>query len=101
MQGATSTFTARLVRAFLYGTPAVVDFQTLLNVVVGTALAVTGWFARRMWDAMDGLRDDVARLREELPKTYISRDDFKDAVGDLRALLERIDSKLDRKLDKP
>jgi hypothetical protein len=54
-----------------------------------------------MWDAMDGLRADVAKLREELPKTYISRDDFKDAVGDLRALLERIDSKLDRKADKP
>lgn len=76
------------------------DFQTLINVGAGSALAVAGWFARRMWDAMDGLRADVAKLREELPKTYISRDDFKDAIVDLRALLERIDSKLDRKMDK-
>lgn len=76
------------------------DLQTLLNLTGGAALGVGGWFARRMWDAMDGLRADVARLREELPKTYITKDEFKDGVRELKDLLITIDGKLDRKVDK-
>lgn len=76
------------------------DFQTLINIAAGTALGVAGWFARQMWGAVSDLRSDLSKLREELPKTYITKDDFKDAVRDLRELLERIDSKLDRKADK-
>lgn len=77
------------------------DLQTLLNLVGGAALGVGGWFARRMWDAMDGLRSDVAKLREELPKTYITKDDFKDGIAELKQLLHSIDAKLDKKADRP
>ncbi len=76
------------------------DLQSLFNIIAGAALSVGGWFARRMWDAMDGLRSDVAKLREELPKTYITKDDFKDGVSELKQLLVNIDNKLDRKADK-
>lgn len=76
------------------------DFQTLINVGAGTALAVVGWFARQLWQAVQELRTDLARLREELPKTYITKDDFKDAITELKHLLMAIDSKLDRKADK-
>lgn len=78
-----------------------VDYQTLINVFGGAALAALGWFARRIWDALDGLRADLSKLREELPKTYITKDDFRDGVKELKALLLAIDSKLDRKMDKP
>lgn len=77
------------------------DYQTLINLVGGAALGVAGWFARRVWDSMDSLRADHASLREELPKTYVTKDDFKDALREVRELLERIDAKLDRKADKP
>lgn len=77
------------------------DFQTLINIGAGTALGVAGWFARQMWGAVTELRNDLAKLREELPKTYITKDDFKDAVSELKALLIAIDNKLDRKADKP
>ena len=77
------------------------DYQTLINLGAGTALAVMGWFARELWQAVKDLRLDVAKLREELPKTYITKDDFKDAVSELKQLLIAIDLKLDRKIDKP
>lgn len=77
------------------------DYQTLINVGAGSALAVMGWFARELWGAVKELRVDLARLREELAREYITKDDFKDAVRELRDLLERIDTKLDRKADKP
>jgi hypothetical protein len=77
------------------------DFQTLINLGAGTALSIMGWFARELWQAVKDLRADVAKLREELPKTYITKDDFKDAVSELKSLLIAIDLKLDRKIDKP
>jgi hypothetical protein len=78
-----------------------VDYQTIINLGAGTALTVVGWFARQLWGAVQQLRDDLAKLREELPKTYITKDDFKDAVRELKDLLIAIDAKLDRKQDKP
>lgn len=76
------------------------DFQTLINVGGGATLAVMGWLARELWGAVKELRTDLSKLREELAREYLTKDDFKDAVRDLRDLLERIDSKLDRKADK-
>jgi hypothetical protein len=77
------------------------DIQTIINLGAGTALAVAGWFARQMWGAVNELRNDLSKLREELPKTYITKDDFKDGIHELKALLIAIDTKLDRKQDKP
>lgn len=76
------------------------DYQTLINVGAGGALAIAGWFARQMWQAVSDLRTDLARLREELPKTYTTKDDFKDSMDELKRLLINIDAKLDRKADK-
>lgn len=77
------------------------DSQTLINLVGGAAIGASGWFARRVWDAMDRMSRDHADLREELPKTYATKNDLKDSLREVRELLERIDAKLDRKLDKP
>lgn len=77
------------------------DFQTLINLVGGAAIGAAGWFARRVWDAMDSLRADHSSLREELPKTYVSRDDFRESMREVKELLVSINNKLDRKLDKP
>jgi hypothetical protein len=76
------------------------DYQTLINIGAGTALGVVGWFARQLWEAVTDLRADMARLREELPKTYLTRDDFKDAISEIKQMLISIDNKLDRKVDK-
>lgn len=77
------------------------DYQTLINIGAGSALGIMGWFARQLWDAVQDLRNDLAKLREELPKVYITKDDFKDGVTELKQILISIDAKLDRKMDKP
>lgn len=76
------------------------DMQTLINVVAGGALAAVGWFARQMWGAVNELRADLSKLREELPSRYVAKDDFRDAVQELKSLLIDINHKLDRKADK-
>jgi hypothetical protein len=76
------------------------DYQTVINVGAGGALAVMGWFARELWGAVKDLRDDLSRLREEIAKDYVTKGDFKEAVKEMKELLIGIDNKLDRKADK-
>lgn len=76
------------------------DAQTFINVAAGTAIGVMGWFARQLWDAVKELKTDLAKLREEIAKDYVPRDDFKDFAKELREMFTTIRDKLDRKADK-
>lgn len=76
------------------------EWQTLADVGAACIMAVIGWFARQLWYAVDGLKMDVAKLREELPKTYVAKDDFTDFRRDLMTILARIETKIDAKQDK-
>ena len=55
------------------------DYQSLFNTGVGVSCAVTGWFARELWTSVKLLQSDLTRLSVELPKTYVTRDDYRPA----------------------
>ena len=74
--------------------------QQTLNLVMGTALTVLGWFARELWSAVKGLKNDLSHLREQLPKTYVSRDDYKSDIQNIKNIVQRIFDKLEEKADK-
>lgn len=74
--------------------------QQTLNLVMGTALTVLGWFARELWSAVKELKNDLSHLREQLPKTYVSRDDYKSDIRDIKDMVQRIFDKLEEKADK-
>jgi hypothetical protein len=76
------------------------EYQALINSVVGIAFTVAGWFAREMWSAVKELKSDLSKLREELPKTYVTRDDYRDDLKEIKELLAKIFDKLDGKADK-
>lgn len=79
--------------------------QDLINLLAGTALAVGGWFARVLWVAVRDLEKDLARLREDLPKTYLPKTEAREAIADLthemRENFARLFKMLDGKADKP
>ena len=77
------------------------DHQTLINIFFGLFSAVVGWFAREMWAAVKELKSDLAKLREDLPKEYVAKDDFKEGVREIKDMLSRIFDRLDQKADKP
>jgi malonyl CoA-acyl carrier protein transacylase len=77
-----------------------VDWQSIINIFVGAALTVIGWFARVLWDAEKELRMDLAKLREELPQTYVTKTDYRDDIKELKEMLRHILDKLDGKVDK-
>lgn len=83
------------------------DFQVLFNVAVCVAGFFGGWTLNRIYSAIDRLDSDVRNM----PMTYVSKDDFRDAIKDLKEDMnngfDKIDSnigtlfkKLDRKEDK-
>jgi hypothetical protein len=83
---------------------SIVHFST---VALYALFGVIGWFVRILWEADKELRHDLAKLREELPGTYVRRDhlaELKDTVirthERLERTLERIEVKLDSKVDK-
>ena len=74
--------------------------QQTLNLVMGTALTVLGWFARELWSAVKELKNDLSHLREQLPKTYVYRDDYKSDIQNIKNIVQRIFDKLEEKADK-
>ena len=74
--------------------------QDLINLAFGAAASVLGWFARELWAAVKELKADLAKLREELPRTYVVRDDYKDDIREIKEMLTKLFDRIDGKADK-
>jgi hypothetical protein len=76
------------------------DNQAILNLVLSSASLVLGWFLREMWSAVKELKSDLAKLREELPKDYVARDDYRQDIREFKEMLNKLFDRLDTKVDK-
>lgn len=75
--------------------------QNLINITFGAIMAVAGWFCREMWTAVKELKADLSKLREGLPREYVSREDYRHDIHEVKDILKQIFNKLDGKADKP
>jgi hypothetical protein len=76
------------------------DPQTIINVATGSLLAVLGWLARQLWDAVKELRDDLHKVQMDLPVTYMRKDDFKEGMREIKDLFNEVFRKIDDLKDK-
>ena len=67
---------------------------------LGIGMTVVGWFARELWAAVKELKADLAKLREDLPKEYLAKDDYKEDIREIKSMLAKIFEKLENKADK-
>ena len=74
--------------------------QQLINMFLGVGMTVVGWFARELWAAVKELKADLAKLREDLPKEYLAKDDYKEDIREIKSMLAKIFEKLEGKADK-
>jgi len=74
--------------------------QDLINALIGGGFAILGWFARELWSAVKELKADLAKLREDLPREYVARDDYREDIRDIKAMLAKIFEKLEQKADR-
>ena len=76
------------------------DWQNVINIGIGSLLAVGGWFARQLWDAVQKLKTDMSQLELSISDKYVRKDDFKDGIKELKEMLSKIFDKLDSKQDR-
>ena len=76
------------------------DHQTLINVGGGVILAGIGWWARVIWESVQRLKEDLHEIEVDLPKSYVTKDDFNQTMKHIENMVQRIYDKLDGKADK-
>ena len=76
------------------------DMQSLLNMILGAALAIGGWFVRQMWDAVRTLKEDIQQIEVDLPTNYVQKKDLDTRLDRIDDMLDKLFEKLDKKLDK-
>ena len=76
------------------------DWQPYINLGAGVVLAAGGWFLREVWDAIQQLKDDLKDLEIKLPVEYVRKDDLAESMDRVYKALDRIERKLDGKVDK-
>ena len=74
--------------------------QSTINMVFGAILAVAGWFARILWEAVQALKSDLHKVEVDLPKSYVSKFDMDKRMDHIEDMFKRIYDKLDGKADK-
>ena len=72
------------------------DYQVLFNIAVAIAGFFGGWTLNRIYIAIDRLDSDV----RSMPHDYVSRDDYKADIRDIREMLGKIFDRLENKADK-
>jgi len=76
------------------------DQQTLINIGGGIIIAGIGWWARVIWESVQRLKDDLHEIEVDLPKSYVTKDDFNTTMKHIETMVQRIYDKLDGKADK-
>ena len=74
--------------------------ETLLSYGLAVVVGVIGWFVRVLWDADKEMRESLSKMREDLPRMYVMREDYRRDIFEIKELLKEIREALDGKADK-
>ncbi len=84
------------------------ELQIIFNVLIGIVSAVFGWFLNVLRDSQKHLQEQDAELADKVQSIeilvageYVKRSDFEHKIDAIFLKLDRIETKLDRKEDKP
>ena len=72
------------------------DNQTPINLAFGVAGAFGGWILNSLSRSIIRIEDRIA----EMPLQYVTRDDYRNDINEIKGMLSKIFDKLDNKVDK-
>jgi len=70
----------------------------VFNWAVAAAGALGGWILKVIWDAIVELKKDIQRMDTKMHEDFVRRDDFKDAVREIKEDMKDGFSKIDSTL---
>ena len=77
------------------------DNQQLFNIVVSVAGFLAAFVFYQSIQRIQRQEDALAALEKQLPHDYVSKDDYRADIKDIKEILRQIFDKLDAKADKP
>lgn len=72
------------------------ELQMFINAAIGLAAFFGGWMLNSITKAIERLDKDV----REMPRHYVSREDYHRDIDELKDICKQIFAKLDNKADK-
>jgi hypothetical protein len=72
------------------------DYQVLFNIAVAAAGFFGGWVLNNIYRSLERLDTDV----RSMPLNYVTRDDYRADMRDIKDMLGKIFDRLDNKVDK-
>ena len=76
------------------------DNQQLFNLVVSVAGFLAVFVFYQVMQRLQRLEDTLSSLEKQLPHDYVTKDDYKSDIKDIKDILRQIFEKLDNKADK-
>lgn len=58
--------------------------QMIFNWAVGAVGALGGWILKVIWDAIVELKKDLRAMDSKMHEDFVRRDDFKEAVNEIK-----------------
>ena len=74
--------------------------QDLYNIIVGIAGAAIGWLMKVVWESVRLLQEDMKKIEREVHTSYVSKDDYRADIQEIKEMCKAIFDRLDRKVDK-
>ena len=72
--------------------------QMIFNWAVAAAGALGGWILKVIWDAIVELKKDLQKMDTKMHEDFVRRDDFKDAVSEIKQDMKDGFNKMDSTL---
>lgn len=72
------------------------DYQVLFNIAIGAAAFFGGWMVNRLTQTIDRLDQDI----RQMPIYYVSKDDYRNDMAEIKQSLKDIFDLLRSKADK-
>ena len=74
--------------------------QDTINLIITGAGAVIGWILRMIWESVRKLQEEMNAFQREVHTEYVTKDDYRQDILEVKEILKQIFDKLDRKADK-
>lgn len=76
------------------------EFQFFFTLAGSVTVAVLGFLLKSAWDEIRALRNNLSELREDIPKTYITKGEITAGFSSINSRLDQLFILLQNKVDK-
>jgi len=74
------------------------ESQNVFDWMVGVGGAVVGWMLKMIWEAIRDMRSEMKDLDRQMHEDFVRRDDFKEAIQEIKADMREGFNKVDNTL---